>query len=113
MVTLSNLIESLVESTEAYGKTTYNLSKLKLLETATHVVTSALTRLGVIIMFSLSALVLSIAIALLLGDVLGKPYYGFLIIAAFYLVAGIVFFFFLHKWIKRPVSKSIIKEALQ
>jgi hypothetical protein len=109
----ANLIESLVERAEVYGKTTYELSKLKLLETTTHVVTSAVSRLGVIIMFSLFVLVLSIGIALLLGDLLGKSYYGFFIIAAFYFFAAILFHFFLRKWIKKPISDSIIKEALQ
>lgn len=113
METTASLIESLVERTEAYSKTTYELSKLKLLETTTHVVMSAVTRLGVIIMFSLFALVLSVGISLLLGELLGKSYYGFFIVAVFYFVVGLVFHFFLRKWIKKPVSDSIIKQALQ
>jgi hypothetical protein len=102
-----------VERAEVYGKTSYELSKLKLLETTTKVVTSAVSRLGVIIMFSLFAFILSIGIALLLGELLGKSYYGFFIVAAFYFVAGIVFHFFLRKWIKKPVCDSIIKQAFQ
>lgn len=113
METPASLIESLVERAEVYGKTTYELTKLKLVETTTHVVTSAVSRLGVIIMFSLFVLVLSIGIALLLGDLLGKYYYGFFIIAAFYFFAAILFHFFLRKWIKKPISDSIIKQALQ
>ena len=113
METPASLIESLVERAEIFGKTTFELSKLKLLETTTHVVTSAVSRLGVIIMFSLFVLVLSIGIALLLGELLGKSYYGFFIVAIFYFVAGIVFHFFLRKWIKKTVSDSIIKQAFQ
>lgn len=113
METPESLIESVVKRTEAYVKTSYELSKLRLLETTTQVVTSAVSRLGVIIMFSLFALALSIGIALLLGDLLGKSYYGFFIVAAFYFIAGIVFHFFLRNWIKKPVSNSIIKQALQ
>jgi hypothetical protein len=70
-------------------------------------------RLSVIIMISLFALVLNIGIALLLGELLGKSYYGFFIVAGFYLVAGIILHFFLHKWIKKPISDLIIKQALQ
>jgi hypothetical protein len=106
-------IESLFEQVESYSKTTYELSKLKLLETITIVVTSMLPRLGVIIMLSLFALVLNIGIALYLGEILGKSYYGFFIVAGFYLIAGIVLHFFLHQWIKKPVSDLIIKQALQ
>ena len=113
METPARLIESLLEKTEAYSKTTFELSKLKVLESATHVVTSLVSRLGIIIMFFLVILVLSIGIALMLGELTGKSYYGFFIVAALYLVAGIVLYFSLHKWIKKPISDLIIKQALQ
>ena len=113
METPVSLVESLFEKVEVYGKTTFELSKLKALENTTHVVTSLVSRLSVIIMLSLFTLVLNIGIALLLGELLGKSYYGFFIVAAFYLIAGIVFHFFLHKWIKKPISDLIITQALQ
>lgn len=113
METPANSIESLFEKAEAYGKTTYELAKLKLLETTNMVVTSLIARLSVILMISMFLFVLSIGIALLLGDLLGKTYYGFFIVAGFYLVAGIVLHFFLHKWVKKPMSELIIKQALQ
>lgn len=113
METTAGVIESLFEKAETYAKTTYELSKLKSLETSTRVATSLISRLSVIIMFSLFALVLNIGVALLLGELLGKSYYGFFIVAAFYLVAGIVFHLFLLKWIKKPLSDLIITQALQ
>lgn len=113
METAANSIESLFEKAEAYGKTTYELSKLKLLETTTIVVSALIARLSVVIMISMFALVLSVGVAMYLGELLGKSYYGFFIVAAFYLVAGIVLHFFLHKLIKKPVSEIIIKQALQ
>lgn len=106
-------IESLFERVEAYSKTSYELSKLKTVEMFTLVVTELVSRLSAIIMLSLFALVLNIGIALLLGELLGKSYYGFFIVAAFYLVAGIVLHFFLHQWIKKPVSEIIITHAIQ
>jgi membrane-bound ClpP family serine protease len=113
METQASLIESLLQRAEDYGKTTYELSKLKLLETTTIVVPSLAARIIVIIMISLFALILNIGIALLLGELLGKSYYGFFIVAGFYLIVAIVFHFFLHNWIKKPVSELIIKQALQ
>ena len=106
-------IESLFERVEAYSKTSYELSKLKSVEMFTLVVTELVSRLSAIIMLSVFLLVLNIGIALMLGEVLGKSYYGFFIVAAFYLAAGIVLHFFLHKWIKKPVSEIIITHALQ
>jgi hypothetical protein len=106
-------IESLFEKAEAYGMTTYELSKLKALETTTIVVTSLVSRLSVILMISMFALVFNIGIALFLGELLGNSYFGFFIVAGFYLVAGVVLHLFLHKWIKKPLSDLIITQALQ
>lgn len=113
METPASSIELLFERVETYSRTTYELSKLKLLETITIVVTSLVSRLSVIISISLFVLVLNIGIALWLGELLGKYYYGFFIVAAFYLVMGIILHFFLHKWLAKPVSSLIIKQALQ
>ena len=113
METPASQIETLFERVEAYSKTSYELSKLKSVEMFTKVVTELVSRLSAIIMLSVFMLVLNIGIALMLGELLGKSYYGFFIVAAFYLAAGIVLHFFLHKWIKKPVSELIITHALQ
>lgn len=113
METPANSFESLIERVEAYIKTTYELSKLKLLQATTVIVAAVLVRISVIIMISLFALVMTIGVALWLGEILGKVYYGFFIVAGFYLLAGIVSYFFLEKWIKKPVSELIIKQALK
>ncbi len=113
METPANLIESLVDKAEDYGKTTFELSKLKALETIICVATSMVARLSVILTMALFLLVLTIGIALFLGELLGKSYYGFFIVAGFYLMAGIILNFYLHKWIKKPVSDLIIIKALQ
>lgn len=113
METPADSIESLFERAETYGRTTYELSKLKLLETTNIVVTSLIARLSTILMVAMFSFVLSIAVALWLGDLLGKAYYGFFIVAGFYLLAGIILHFFLHRWVKTPISELIIKQALQ
>jgi len=113
MESTSNMFESLFEKAETFGKTTYEISKLKALETTTVVASSLVARLSVVLMLSIFTLVFNIGVALYLGDLLGKSYYGFFIVAAFYLIAGIVLHFFLHKWIKKPLADLIISQALQ
>ena len=108
METTPTLIESIFERVEDLGKTTYELSKLKALETTSVVVTALISRLIVFMVFTIFLVVLSIGIALILGEWLHKSYYGFLIVAAFYLIAGIVLHFFLPKWIKNPIINLII-----
>lgn len=113
METPSILIKSLVESAEAFGKTTYELTKLKALEATTNIATSLATQFVVILTMSMFVLVFNIGIALLLGELLGKLYYGFFIVATFYGFGWIVFHYSLYKWLKKPVSDLIIKQVLQ
>jgi hypothetical protein len=113
METQPGSIELLFEKVEIYGQTTIELTKLKVLETTTHVITSLISRLIVIIMISIFILVINIGIALMLGEFLGKSYYGFFIIAAFYLAGGIVLHFFIRGWIQKPISELIIKQSLK
>lgn len=80
---------------------------------STVLASSLISRLAVILVLSTSTLVLSIGVALWLGELLGRIYYGFFVVAGFYLLAGIIFHLYLHQWIKRPVSNLIIKQALQ
>jgi hypothetical protein len=113
METPADLMEALVEKAEAYGKTTYELSTLKALETTTIVLGSLVAQLSVFILIFLFVFVLSIGVALLLGEVLGKIYYGFFVVAAGYLIAGLVLHLFRHAWIKKPISDLIIAHTFQ
>ncbi len=109
----TNTIETLVEQAEAYGRTSLELAKLKLLEKTTIVSSSLVSRLGVIIIVSLSAFVLNIGVSLYLGELLGKTYYGFFIVAAFYLLLAVLSHFFLYGWIKKPLTAFILKQVLK
>lgn len=113
MENLSESIEALINRAESYATTTIALSKLKLINTATLVSSWLISRLSVIIMISLFLFVLSIGIALLLGEILGKTYYGLFVVAGFYLIIAVVSHFFLESWIKKPISAFIIKHALK
>jgi hypothetical protein len=110
METTSNSIESLLESMEAYGKTTYELSKLKAMDATTTVASSLISRLIIIILTMLFVFVLSMGIALMIGDFMGKTYYGFLIVAAFYLIAVIIANYSLDNVVKKSIGKLIISQ---
>ncbi len=113
MLSPSTEIENLIERVKAYTVTTLELAKLHTLQTTATVATSLVWRLSVSIILMLFLLLVSTGMALLLGDLLGKLYYGFFIVAGFYLLAGLVLHFFLRSWIANPISKLIITEALQ
>lgn len=106
-------IEALLGKVEVFGRTTFELSKLRALDATTRVVTTLITKVSVVLVLSLFVLVFNIGLALLLGDVLGKTYYGFFIISGFYLLVAAVLHFFMHGWIKRPITELIISQALK
>lgn len=113
METPANNLETLFEKAEAYSKTTFELSKLRSLETIARVAPALISRIGVLIMFALFAMVISIGIALWLGEMLGNPYSGFFIVAGALGVAGILLRIYLYQWIKKPLSNLIITQALK
>ena len=112
METKPTLIESLLASIEAYFKTTYELTKLKAIEKITFVLTSLMSWLIIGLVVVLFALLSSVGLALYLGDLLGKIYYGFFLLAAFYLVLGAILHFFLLKWLRKTIAHLIISSPL-
>lgn len=105
-------IEPLFERAEEFGKTSYELIKLKTLHKTTKVLSTFVSRGLVILILSMFVTILTIGVALWLGDLLGKPYYGFFCVAGFYGIAGVVLYFFLQNQIKKCVSNSIISLML-
>ena len=112
MANTVNHIELLFEKIENYGKTSYKLYQLKAISKTAKIVSIFLSRGAVVIVLSMFLVFASIGLALWLGDVLGKPYLGFFCVAAFYMVLGVVLYYFLHNFIKRKISNSIILEIL-
>jgi hypothetical protein len=110
MEVTTNSIESLLESVEAYGKTTYELSKLKALDATTTVASSLISRLVIMMLATLFVFVLSTGIALMIGEMMGKTYYGFFIVAAFYLLAVIIAHYSLDNVVKKSMSNLIISQ---
>ena len=107
----TSLVEPLIERAEQFGKTTFELIKLKSLDKAADVTSSLISRLLLTVVLSAFTIILSIAIALWLGALLGKNYYGFFIVASFYGIAGIILFF-IHPVIKTRANNAIIKQML-
>ncbi|MBW6491269.1 MAG: hypothetical protein K0B15_08770 [Lentimicrobium sp.] len=106
-------LELLFEKAKAYGTTTYELSKLKAVETTATITTSLVSRMVVVAFAAIFLIILSTGVSFWLGELLGKIYYGFFAVAAFYLVISLILHFYLHKWIKKPLSDSIVSQALQ
>ncbi len=106
-------IATLFERAEDYGKTTLNLLKLNAIDKSADVASSLVSRLAVILTVVFSVLIISVGAALWLGKLLGEAFYGFYIIGGFYAILAILLQVFGQKWIKYPVSNSIIEQMLK
>ncbi|MBK7558906.1 MAG: hypothetical protein IPO42_03755 [Chitinophagaceae bacterium] len=111
METKQTLMEPLLESAEAYGRTSMDVIKLKVVDKSAAVTTSMVTYSLFTIIVSLVVFTLNIAIALWLGELMGKTYYGFLVIAACYALAGVILLL-IQPFIKSRVSNAVIRQLL-
>lgn len=109
----SGLIESLIEKGEQYGKTTLELLKLKTLDKSADVASNLVSWLILIIFVVLFFLILNIGVALWLGELLGKSYYGFFVVSGFYALLALIFGIFRKQLIKDPLNNSIVEQVLE
>jgi hypothetical protein len=109
----TKILESLIESAAEYGKTSIELVKLKALDKTTDIVSSLIPFSVVVVLLITFLLFLNLGIAMWLGEILGKPFYGFFAVAGFYILTGIIIHFFLNKWIKRLVGDFFVKRMLK
>ena len=107
----ATLIESLFEKAEAYAKTNLVLFKLNAIDKSADIFSTIVSKLAVIIAVLLIIFLASIGLSLWIGELVGKVYYGFLIVAGFYVLVALI----LHYKpgiIKSPVNDSIITKML-
>jgi len=72
-----------------------------------------ITTFGILVIFILFFVNLNIGLALFLGALLGKSWLGFIIVSGGYAIIGFVVYLFRERWIKQPVSNSIITQLLK
>jgi len=106
-------VEVLLARAQAYTKTSIELFKLKATDKLAELTSNLASGFVILVILVLFFVNLNIAIALLLGDLLGKAWLGFILISGLYACIGCIIFLFRNKWIKRPVSNSIIELLLK
>ena len=106
-------IETLFEKAGDYGKVSMELFKLQAIDKSAEVLSALASKLIVTIVVALFTLCLNIGLALWIGELLGKMYYGFFIVAGFYAIVATLFYVFRRQWIKDPVSTTIIRKMMQ
>jgi hypothetical protein len=109
----TKLIESLLERTAEYGKTSFELAKLKALDKTSDAVSSLIPHSVVLVLVAVFMLFLNLGLSFWLGEILGRTFYGFFVIAGFYGIAGIAIHFFMHDRLKKRIGDYFIKHVLK
>jgi len=107
----ATLIESLFEKSEAYAKINLDLYKLKAIDKSADVVSTILSKIILFVVVLLLIISLNTGLAFWIGELVGKWYYGFFIVAAFYVLVALILYYF-PGLIKSPVNDSIILKML-
>lgn len=105
-----NKVETLLQNANDHLETRLRLFKWKVALRSADIISNNASRLALLGLMVMFLLVLSIALGLYLGDVLGKNYYGFFVLAGFYGLCFLVLYLFKNKWIETPVSNGIIQK---
>lgn len=108
-----NNIENLFDQAGEYVDTRLDLFKLQAVQKTSEFVSSLASKVVTSVIWIIFIMIANIGLALLLGEWLGKSYYGFFALAGFYLIIGLIFNALKDKWIKEPVANSIIKKAFK
>lgn len=107
----ATMLGKLQEKAERYVNISIELFKLKAIEKSADMISSMVSRMAVILIFVFFVLILNIGLALWIGELLGRSYYGFFVLAAFYLMLGLLVKAFRHQWIKKPVTNYFITQV--
>ena len=106
-------IEKLIERVEDYGKTTAELIKYKVVDKTSDIVSSLASKLIIFAVVALFAFIINIGLSIWIGEMLGKIYYGFFVVAGIYLLVILIIYASHEKLIKIPTKNSIISQMLK
>ncbi|MEQ8476094.1 hypothetical protein [Fulvivirga sp.] len=103
--------QAILEKVEQFSLDSIALLKLKSVDKTGEITSNIVASLVLLLAILFFTLILSIAVSFWLGDLLGKVYYGFLIVTSFYAII-VVILFLSQSWIKAHVNNSIINRML-
>lgn len=106
-----SFMEPLLEKVGQFGQLNIDLIKYKILDKVADLISSFIARFLLILMISIFAIFLSIGAALWIGELLGKIYYGFFIVALLYGLISIIIMY-LQQAIKLRMNNWIISKML-
>jgi Putative Actinobacterial Holin-X, holin superfamily III len=107
-----NTLGSLFENAGDYLETRVDLFKLQAVSKTSDAASSLVSGLIILLIICFAVIIFNIGLAIWVGELLGKIYLGFFVIAGFYALVALILHLFRNSWIKEPVSNMIIKKML-
>jgi len=107
----SNL-EELFDKVKDYADTRINLFKLKAINKVSSFLSTLVSTLILIAILILVIFCITVAVALLIGEWIGSAYLGFFIVAGIYIVIGLIIYSARTKFLKEPISNTLLKELI-
>lgn len=107
-----NTFGALFENAGDYLETRLDLLKLQAINKSSDVTSSIVSGITIVLIISFAVFILNIGLALWIGELMGKVYLGFFVVAGFYALLAVVLHLFRNAWLKEPVSSMIIKKML-
>lgn len=106
-------IELLYEKAKKYTETSLELFRLNAIDKTADVSSSLMARIAIVMVVAMFTLFINIGISLFIGKMLGEYYLGFMIVSLFYLIIGLILYFFSHQLIKTPITNLVIDKLLK
>jgi ABC-type sugar transport system permease subunit len=112
-MTSTDSIKTLIDKSKDYLDTKIELTKLKTIDKSADVLSAVVVTVSMLFISFLLILFVSLAVALLLGKMLGAYHYGFFIMGGFYAIILLLIYVMREKWIKNPIANELINKMLK
>jgi hypothetical protein len=106
-------VEELFYKLKDYGDTRLDLFKLKAISKISGILSSIISGVILVLLLLLAIICITIALSLVIGEAIGNTYLGFLIMAAIYIIIGLVMYSNRKKLLKAPISNKFIKDFVE
>lgn len=107
------LFDELLVKAEQYAESSVELAKLKSAKHIANTTGVLSTHLLVWVAIILAFLMLSIGVSIWLGELIGQYYWGFFIVAGFYLLVALVIKLFKSSLVEKPVQDCVIRNIFK
>ncbi len=106
--TISDEMNDIKEEVSSYLQSKIDLTKLQLAEDLSRIMSSIAVKLGLLYIGIFIQFFISMAAAYAIGSYLESMESGFILVAIFYFLVGIIFYLFKSKIIQTPIIKKFI-----